>query len=167
MNNENYLIEQYTMEEKEHKKIADLLSESFLSDPAAIDEGASILFSDKTIKLIFGSPTVKKNYFVRAVYKKTNEIVGFLGLIPRDFRIKKQTYKFAIPAWLAVHHQHRRKGLAKMIGEKMLEIAQKESFDGGFALFEPEQHDLLFAKFVELSLSRKKQRKRIVSFLRT
>ncbi|MHA1872644.1 MAG: hypothetical protein ACTSVB_00910, partial [Candidatus Heimdallarchaeaceae archaeon] len=92
MNNENYLIEQYTMEEKEHKKIADLLSESFLSDPAAIDEGASILFSDKTIKLIFGSPTVKKNYFVRAVYKKTNEIVGFLGLIPRDFRIKKQTY---------------------------------------------------------------------------
>lgn len=75
MNNEDYLIEQYTLEEKEYNKIADLLSESFLSDPAAIEEGASILFSGKTIKLIFGSPTVKKNYFVRAVYKKTNDVV--------------------------------------------------------------------------------------------
>ncbi|UJG41666.1 MAG: GNAT family N-acetyltransferase [Candidatus Heimdallarchaeum aukensis] len=69
-----------------------------------------------------------------------------MGLIPREFRIKKETYKFAIPAWLAVHHQHRRKGLAKMMGKKMLEIAQQESFDGGLALFEPEQHRLFSCK---------------------
>ncbi|MHA1303526.1 MAG: GNAT family N-acetyltransferase [Candidatus Heimdallarchaeaceae archaeon] len=144
----DYLIERFRLERSDYKKMADLITTSFLNDEAAIEEGASISFTENTFDVIFGSPTVKKDFFVRAIYRPTNEVVGFLGLIPRDLSIEGQVYRFAIPAWLCVHWEHRRKGLAKLMGKKLLEIAKEEDFDGGFSLFEPEQHGIDTSKSV-------------------
>ncbi|NHJ33297.1 MAG: GNAT family N-acetyltransferase, partial [Asgard group archaeon] len=95
-----------------------------------------------TFNTVFGAPSIDKNLFVRTIHKPTGQIVGFLGAIPRNLSIDGKIYKFAILAWLCVHSQHKRKGLAKRMGKKVFEIGLTTDYDGGFSFHEPKQHGI-------------------------
>ncbi len=138
----DYIIERFTLSETDYKKMASIITEAFLSDPAALEEGATIQFNENTFRMFFGAPSTKNDYFVRAIHKPTQEEAGFLGLVSRDLSVNGKIYKMCIPAWLSVHPAHRRKGVAKELGKAIMKIVKEEGFDGCWGLFEPEQHGL-------------------------
>ncbi|MBY9001798.1 MAG: GNAT family N-acetyltransferase [Candidatus Heimdallarchaeota archaeon] len=135
-----YVIEQFTLEDKDFGEFAKLITSAFLADGTAQEEGATIVFSENTFRMMFGAPSVDRNLFVKATYKKTKEIVGFLGAIPRELKIVDEKYKFVMPSWLCVHSDHQRKGLATVMGEKLFSICVEANYQGAFSLFEPKQH---------------------------
>ncbi len=146
--NEFYRIEQFILEEGHYDELSKLISISFLHDEDARKNGASLLFTRQTFNIVFGAPSVNPQLFVRAIEKKTKETVGFMGMIPRHLQYKNSVHKFAIPAWACVHYKHQRKGIAKLMGLKVLEIAKKEGYQGGFAIHEPVQHGIDTSKAV-------------------
>ncbi|RLI71098.1 MAG: hypothetical protein DRP02_05870 [Candidatus Gerdarchaeota archaeon] len=139
---ENYKIEQFTLEEKDFGRFVELITAAFLADEAAQQEGATIVFNEPTFRIMFGAPSINRELFVRAIYKPTNEIVGFLGTINKNLSIDGKVYKSAIPSWLCVHPKHQKQGLAKTMGEKMLELGQQAGYEAGFSFHEPEQHGI-------------------------
>ncbi|MGC9779988.1 MAG: GNAT family N-acetyltransferase [Candidatus Heimdallarchaeota archaeon] len=139
---DNYIIEQFTLKDSHFKELADLITGAFLADEAAQDDGAVLVFTEQTFRTIFGLPSVDRRLFVRARYKPTNEIVGFLGTINKKLLLDGKQYKCGIPAWLAVSKRHQRKGLAKRMGLKMLELGQAEGYDAAFSFHESEQHGI-------------------------
>ncbi len=139
---EDYVIEQFTLEDSDIKEIAELITGAFLADEVAQDEGAVLVFTEQTFRTIFGAPGTVRDLFVRARHKATNEIVGFLGTINKNLSIAGKKYKTAIPSWLAVHKNHQRKGLAKAMGKKMLELGKALGYEAGFSFHEPEQHGI-------------------------
>ncbi len=136
-----YSIEQFTLKKKNFDEITNLLNDAFLTDEAAIEEGATITFTKESFDLFFNSPITDPDLFVRAIHKPTNQIVGFLGNIPRTVSLFGEKYNFIIPGWLSVAPDHRRQGIATLMGRKLLElVSNSEKYEGGFALFEPEQY---------------------------
>ncbi|MHA1551740.1 MAG: GNAT family N-acetyltransferase [Candidatus Heimdallarchaeaceae archaeon] len=140
--NSDYIIEQFTIEKENFDELAKLITQAFLSDETAIQEGASIAFSEATFNMMYGAPSIDKDLFIKATHKPTGQIVGFLGGIPRKLSILGKIYKFAIPSWLSVHSQHQRKGLALGMGKKLFEIGNNLGYDGAFSFHEPQQHGL-------------------------
>lgn len=136
----NYLIEQFTLKKEHFKELSELITKAFLKDEAAQKEGASIVFTKETFNIMFGPPSINKQLFVRAKHKPTKEIVGFIGMIPRRLAVEDKEYDFCTPAWLAVHPEHQKQGLAKALGNKLMKLAIKADYDGAFALHELEQH---------------------------
>ena len=136
----DYIIERFTLDDPYGKEIIDLISGSFIRDETAQKDGASVIFTEQTFNIMYGSPSTNQELFIRAIHKPTNQMVGFLGSIPRNLSIEGTIYKFIVPSWLCVHWEHQRKGLAKAMGKKMLEEGVKMGYDGGFAIHEPEQH---------------------------
>ena len=137
-----YLVEQFTIEKEKFGELSKLITQAFLSDENVMQEGASVAFTEDTFNMMYGAPSVDKDLFIRAIHKPTGQIVGFLGVIPRNLLIDGKVYKFAIPSWLAVHSQHKRKGLAKRMGKKLFEIGMDSDYDGGFSFHEPKQHGI-------------------------
>ncbi len=137
-----YKIEQFTIEKKNFDELSKLITQAFLSDETAIEEGASVAFSEETFNTMYGAPSIDKELFIRAIHKPTEQIVGFLGAIPRNLSINGKIYKFAIPSWLCVHSQHQKKGLAKGMGKKLFEVGLARDYDGGFSFHEPEQNGI-------------------------
>lgn len=146
---EDYIIEQFKLEPSNFKDIASLIRSAFIDD--TIETGGTIAFDAETFHFMYGSPVMPKDIFVKAISKKTGEMVGFLGGIPRDLSYKGQIYKFAVPSWASVHSKHTRHGLAVKMGLKLLEIGKEKGFEGGIAFFEPEAHGIDAAR----SISRK------------
>ncbi len=140
--NDEYLIEQFKLQDSDFKQFAELITDAFLSDDAAQEEGAVLVFTEQTFRTIFGAPGIVRDLFVRAIHKPTNEIVGFLGTINKNLKIADKKYKTAIPSWLAVHKKHQRKGLAKAMGKKMMELGKAAGYEAGFSFHEPEQHGI-------------------------
>ena len=138
----DYLIEQFTIEKENFEELSKLITQAFLSDLAAIEEGASVAFSEETFNTMYGAPSIDKDLFIRAIHKPTGQIVGFLGGIPRNLSIMGKIYKLAIPSWLCVHSQHQKKGLAKGMGKKLFEVGQTKGYDGAFSFHEPTQHGI-------------------------
>jgi hypothetical protein len=143
-----YSIEQFRLDDSNIKEYSKLITSAFLADAAAQVDGASIVFSEQTFRTIFGGPSIDRDFFIKIIHKPTNDLVGFFGLIPRNLSIKQKVYKAAIPSWISVRSDHQRKGLAKMMGKKMLEMGLNSGYDLGFALFEPEQRGIDTAEAV-------------------
>lgn len=143
-----YRIEQFVLDVDNFEEFSDTLLSAFLEDAAAQIDGATVAFTSETFKMMYGAPSIDKNLFVRAIYIPTNEVVGFVGAIPRKLKVEDNTYKFAIPSWLCVHSKHQRKGLASAMGKKLFEIGKEADYDGGFSLFEPEQHGMDISQIV-------------------
>lgn len=137
-----YTVEQFTIEEENFAELSKLITQAFLSDENAMQEGATVAFTEDTFNMMYGAPSVDKDLFIRTIHKPTGKIVGFLGVIPRNLKINDKIYKFAIPSWLAVHSQHKRKGLAKRMGKKLFEIGMDSDYHGGFSFHEPQQHGI-------------------------
>lgn len=148
MTGDEYLIELFELDPTEFDDFAELISISFLNDESALHEGASIYFTKDTFNLIFNAPSEHKKLYVRTIHRPTNQIVGFLGLVPRNIAIKGEMHKCAIPAWLCVHPAHQKNGLAKKMAEKLLEAAKEVGYEGGYAVHEPEQHGIDVSKSV-------------------
>lgn len=139
-NKDDYLIERFELDPSQFEELADLIKISFTEGSEV--EGGTIAFTKDTLNFMFGSPYLPKSIFVRTVYKPTGEVVGFLGEIPRPLTIEGKIYNIGIPSWAAVHYKHQKKGLATLMGKKLLEIGQTMDFDGGIAMFEPEEHGI-------------------------
>lgn len=137
-----YKIERFTIKPEDFSSLAKLIAESFLNEELTEEMGGTIQFDEKTFNIMFGSPIIDRDFFVKAIYKPTNEIVGFLGAIPRKVRMNGKVVNYVIPSWAAVHHKHRRKGLAFQMGMKLREIGIEKDVDGGFSIHEPEQHGI-------------------------
>ncbi len=135
-----YVIEQFTLEDKDFDEFSKLITSAFLEDGAAQEEGASIVFNEDTFRMMYGAPSGDRSLFVRAIHKESNEIVGFLGAIPRELKVFDKKYKFVIPSWLCVHSHHQRKGLATALGEKIYSVCLEANYVGAFSIFEPEQY---------------------------
>lgn len=143
---DEYSIEQFSLDESGYDELARLIETAFVED--ATEQGGTIAFSGSTFSLMFGSPAMPKDLFVRAVHRPSGTVVGFLGGIPRDVSYRGRTYRLGVPAWAAVHHAHQRRQLSQRMGIKLLEIARDRGFDGGFAFFEPEAHGIDMAHSV-------------------
>ncbi len=141
-NDSDYIIEQFRLEEDNFDTLAELITSAFLSDETAIQEGASIAFSNQTFRTVYGAPSIDRDLFVRSIHKPTGQIVGFIGAIPRKLSIEGKEYKFAVPSWLSVHSDHQKKGLAKAMGKILFEKGMEKGYDGAFSLHEPEQHGI-------------------------
>jgi len=144
----DYVVEQFSLQKENLDEFANILTETFLSDPAALEEGAVITFTKESFDFFFNTPITDPNLFVRVIHKPTNKIVGFLGNLPRNISMMGKVYKFVNPGWISVLPSHRRKGLATLMGRKFLELIIKEGYDGAFAVFEPEQHGKDIARIV-------------------
>jgi len=153
-----YKIEQFTIEKENFKELSKLITQAFLNDETALEEGATVAFSEETFNTMYGAPSIDKDLFIRAIHKPSGQIVGFLGAIPRNLSINEKIYKFGIPSWLCVHSQHQRKGLARGMGKKLFEIGQKKGYDGGFSFHEPEQHGIDVSTSVSRDLNIPMQR---------
>nr|MDO8109647.1 GNAT family N-acetyltransferase [Candidatus Sigynarchaeota archaeon] len=137
---DEYLVERFTLDKKDIKKLVDVIQASYLTnDP---EQGGTISFTEQTFNIFFGSPSIPKNLFIRAVHKPTGEIVGFVGGNPRPIYVNGKTYKTGVPGTLAVHPNHRRKNLALRMSFEMLKAGKELGFDGGFGIFEPEAHGI-------------------------
>ncbi|MCG3216628.1 MAG: GNAT family N-acetyltransferase [Candidatus Heimdallarchaeota archaeon] len=147
-NQSDYIIEQFTLQKDDLEEFANILTETFLSDQAALEEGSVFTTTKESFDFFFNTPITDPNLFVRAIHKPTNKVVGFLGNFPRTVSMKGKEYKFVNPGWLSVLPSHRRKGIATLMGRKFLELIKEEGYDGGFALFEPEQHGKDIARIV-------------------
>ena len=134
----NYRIEQFSITPEDFPGLAKLITESFLNEELTEQNGGSILFDVQTFNIMFGSPIISRDFFVRAIHIPTNEIVGFLGAVPRTVNMKGTLLNYVIPSFAAVHHKHRRKGLASKMGVKLREIGIEKDVDGGFSMHEPE-----------------------------
>ncbi|RLI63923.1 MAG: hypothetical protein DRO88_08660 [Promethearchaeia archaeon] len=139
---EDYKIERFTVTPVDFPVLAELIAESFLNEEITEEMGGTIQFDEQTFNIMFGSPIISRDFFVRAIYKPTNEVVGFLGAIPRRLNMKGKIFNYVVPSWAAVHHKHRRKGLAFQMGVKLREIGIEKNVDGGFSIHEPEQHGI-------------------------
>jgi predicted N-acetyltransferase YhbS len=137
---DDYFVEQFTVEESDIKPLAELLTSAFLEDDIAQIEGERMILSEENFKLIFGSPSIDKEMFVRVKYKPTNEIVGFLGGISKNLSIDGKVYKVSLPAWLSVHTNHRKRGIATAMGIKLQELAKERDYDAGVAFHEHGGH---------------------------
>ncbi len=140
---DEYLIEQFTLNPATQAEIVELIKEAFLHGG---EEGGTIAFTEQTLDLFYKAPNVTPDMFVRAIHKPSGKLVGFVGGIPRPLAIRGKVYKCGIPGSLSVHGQHQRKGLALKMGLKMLEIGKQKGYDGGFAIFEVGEHGIDTAK---------------------
>ena len=70
MNSENseYIIEQFRLEENKFDELAKLITQAFLADETAIQEGASIAFSEQTFRTMYGAPSIDRDLFVRTIW---------------------------------------------------------------------------------------------------
>lgn len=143
---DEYGIEQFSLDESGYGELARLIETAFVED--ASGQGGTIAFTESTFSLMFGSPAMPKDLFVRAVHRPSGKVVGFLGGIPRNVSSSGRVYRLGVPAWAAVHHAHQQKRLSQRMGMKLLEIARERGFDGGFAFFEPEAHGIDMARSV-------------------
>lgn len=123
---EDYIVEQFTLTDSEIPGLVKLLTSAFQEDGSAEKEGASIELLEDNFELIFGVPSIDKEMFVRAKHKETNEIVGFLGSIKQRLSIEGKINTISLPCWLSVHKAHRKKGIGKAMGSKMMENGLRE-----------------------------------------
>jgi GNAT superfamily N-acetyltransferase len=134
---DDYLVEWFTLDETSYDAVLEVIKAAYLAND--LEEGGTILFTEKTMNILFGSPSIPRDYFMRAIYKPTGQVVGFLGGTPRMLAIEgKGTFKTGVPSYLAVHPDHRRKNLAIRMGLEMLKKGTDLGYEGGFGFFEPE-----------------------------
>lgn len=143
---DDYTIEQFTLEASGYAELARLIQTAFVS--SATEQGGTIAFTESTFRLVFGSPAMPKDLFVRAIHRPSGEMVGFLGGIPRSVSCGGRLYRLGVPAWAAVRHDHQRQALAQRMGMKLLSIAREQGLDGAFAFLEPEAHGIDMARSV-------------------
>lgn len=137
---DDYLVERFTLDDANYNDVVEVIKAAYLTnDP---EEGGTISFSEKTLNIFYGSPSIPRDYFVRAIYKPTGKIVGFLGATPRLLFMNGKIYKTGVPGLLAVHPDHRRKNLAVRMGLVILAMGKDFGFEGGFGFFEPEAHGI-------------------------
>jgi len=145
---EDYIVEQFTLTDSEIPGLVKLLTSAFQEDGAAEKEGASIDLLEDNFELIFGVPSIDKEMFVRTRHKETNEIVGFLGSIKQRLSIEGQILTISLPCWLSVHRMHRRKGIGKAMGRKMLEMVIEGGYDAAVTFHDASQKGLETSKAV-------------------
>ena len=66
---DEYIVEQFSLQKEDLDEFACILTETFLSDPAALDEGAVITFTKESFDLFFNTPITNPNLFVRVIHK--------------------------------------------------------------------------------------------------
>ena len=137
---EEYLIEQFILDDKSEKEVLEVLRRSFIN--VYSDEGGTTEFTDTMFNILFKSPYIPRDHFVRTIHKPTGKVVGFVGAIPRTLYYNGKTYRTAFPSFIAVDPEHRRKRLAFRMAVKLVEMGKKLGYDGGIAFFEPEEHGI-------------------------
>jgi hypothetical protein len=145
---DEYIVEQFTLTDSEIPGLVELLTSAFQEDETAEKEGASIELLEDNFELIFGLPSIDKEMFVRAIHKETNEIVGFLGSLKLRLSIEGKIHLMSLPCWLSVHRMHRRKGIGKAMGSKMMEMVLERSYDAAVTFHDASQRGLETSKAV-------------------
>jgi hypothetical protein len=134
---DDYLIEQFLFDEKAMPEITKVIDQAYNRETRS----GTISYDWQTLNILFGSPFIPRDVFVRVKYRPTGETVGFTGGIPRSLAYKGNIYRFGVPGFQGVPYpQHQRKGLAIRMNMKIIEIAKQRGFEGGFAIYEPEEH---------------------------
>lgn len=141
-----YAFERLSLRQANLVELAALVSAVFESHGR--EHGGSVAFTPETFSFLFASPHADPDLFVRAVHVPSGSTVGFLGGIPRRVALGDRVLNLGVPAWLAVHPAHRRRGIAVELGTRLLEIAREKGYDGGLAMFEPEAHGIDTARAV-------------------
>ena len=136
----DYRIEQFTLNEETEKDVLEVLRKAYLN--VYSDEGGTTEFTYTMFNILFNSPYMPKDLFIRAVHKPSGKVVGFVGGIPRDLYYKGKTYKVGFPSFLAVDPEHRQQRLAFKMVAKLIEVGKERDFEAGVAFFEPEEHGI-------------------------
>jgi GNAT superfamily N-acetyltransferase len=148
---EEYRIEQFVLDEKTMPEALDVLRKSYVN--VYSDEGGTTEFTDTMFNILFNSPSIPRDYFVRAVHKPTGKMVGFIGAVPRTLYYRGKTYKAGFPSFLAVVPEHRKKELAFRMAAFLVNFGKEKGFDAGVAFFEPEEHGISTGKAIARELN--------------
>jgi len=137
---DNYIIEQFTLDKETENDALKVVKKAFVN--VYSDEGGTTEFTNTMFNILFNSPYIPRNLFVRVIYKPTGDMVGFLGGIPRELYYKGDVYKTAFPSFLSVVPEHRENKLAFKMAAKLIETGKSMGYEGGIAFFEPEEHGI-------------------------
>ncbi|MCA9520298.1 MAG: hypothetical protein KC609_04975 [Myxococcales bacterium] len=140
-----YRIEPFSLTPERFSDVSELISTAFIEDNP---NGGTIAFDATQINLLFGSPYLPRDLFVRAVHIPSGETVGFLGGLTRQLAYAGRTYRCGVPGFLAVHWKHQRRGLAVKMGLELLNVSKALDFDVAIAFFEPGAHGITMARSV-------------------
>jgi GNAT superfamily N-acetyltransferase len=136
---EGYELEHFTLKSGDFSECTELINQVFTESFSS--EGGTISFTPQTFEIMFGSPIIRRDLFIRVRHLESDEIVAFVGAIPRMIKFPDgNIYNYGIPAWISVHVDHQGKGLATAMGFEILELGRKLNYDGGILFFEPEHH---------------------------
>jgi GNAT superfamily N-acetyltransferase len=140
---EDYIIETFVFEERHYEETVALLRSAFLEHRKG---GGEIVFLESTLRLMYGSPGQDSRLFVRAIHRRTGEVVGFMGAEPRTLAIGGERFRLCFPGCGAVHAAHRRRGIAARALVAVYELARSLGYDGAIYSFEPQAHGIDVAR---------------------
>lgn len=136
---DGYELEHFVLKSGDFSSCVEVISEAFLKSYKI--EAGTINFTPETFEIMFGSPIIRRDLFLRVRHLESGNMVGFLGAIPRTLKFPNgNKYEYAIVTMLSVKKDHQRRGLATCLGFKLLEIGMELGYDGAYFLFEPEQY---------------------------
>jgi hypothetical protein len=141
-----FRIEQFVLTPETLKEILEVIRLAYIDNSP--EQGGTIAFDAEVFNMMFGSPYMPKDYFVRAIHKPTGKMVGFIGGLPRDLYCAGKVYRTGVPGMLAVLPEFRRHHLAFRMSLEMVQLGVRLDYDGGFALYEPEEHGIDTGKAV-------------------
>lgn len=140
-----YRVEPFTLTPERFGEVSELISTAFIQDNP---DGGTVAFDERQVNLLFGSPYLPRDLFVRAVHVPSGDTVGFLGGLTRELSFRGTTYRCGVPGFLAVHWQHQRRGLAAKMGLELLQVSKALDFDVAIAFFEQHANGITTARSV-------------------
>lgn len=144
---EGYELEHFVLSSGDFSPTSELIGEAFYESYKY--EGATFTFTPETFEIIFGSPIVKRDLFLRIRHLESGNIVGFLGAIPRTLKFPDgNKYEYCCATCLSVRTDHQRQGLATCMFVRGLEIIEESKYDGAYGFFHVEHHSKTAAKKV-------------------
>ncbi len=118
---DDYIVEQFTITPADIPLISELVKNAFRDPTGAVG------FNEDTFNIMFGSPYAEPDLFVRAIYKPTNQLVGFTGGLLRSIQYQGKVYKFGVGTWASVTCPASTKGFRRANGIKIMGNSRREA----------------------------------------
>ncbi|MDD5710466.1 MAG: hypothetical protein PHC77_08085, partial [Candidatus Marinimicrobia bacterium] len=74
-----YRAETIDLKNEDPESFAELITQAFLSDALAQEEGTTVVFDTVTFRRLFGSPYLKDQLIIKVVHEPSGTLAGFMG----------------------------------------------------------------------------------------
>ncbi len=149
-----YRAEIIDLKKENPESFAELITQAFLSDELAQEEGTTVVFDAMTFRRLFGSPYLDDQLIIRVMHEPSGTMAGFMGGLPRTLCFnqknknsqQREQVRVMVPSWAAVHPDHKRKGVGSLMVSKFIEEISARGYTCSYAIFEPGQNGIDLGK---------------------